>query len=90
MGQYCEVCANFRSAAERDDGREIVQVELDARPVLLCRGHALIAERSGVQTFQQLRELYGSGRRSHVPRRRPAPLQPGGESRPSGRRATDG
>jgi len=89
MGQYCEVCANFRSGSERCDDREIVQVELDARPVLLCRGHARIAERSGVETFAQLRELYGSGRRSHVPRRRPAPLQPGGEPRRSGRRATD-
>ncbi len=89
MGQYCEVCENFRSKAEQDDGRKIVKVDYDVRPVYLCRGHARIAENSGVKTFEELRELYGSGRRSYVPRRGPATAQTDGASRGIGRRSSD-
>jgi hypothetical protein len=89
MGPICEVCANFRSPGAASDPDRIVRVELDQRPVLLCRGHARIAENSGVRTFDELRALYGDGRRSHIPRRRPADLQPDGAGRRSGRRATD-
>jgi hypothetical protein len=89
MQRTCEVCENFRN---RDDlsGLTIVEVQYDARSVLLCTGHAKIAQNSGVDTFEQLRELFGSGRRSYVPRRRPAALQPDGTGRKVGRRMTDG
>lgn len=88
MASTCEVCANFRK--EDELGRlKVVEVRFDQRPVLLCTGHAKIAENSGVTSFEELRELYGSGRRSYVPRRRPASMQPNGEERKSGRRASD-
>jgi len=88
MAHSCEVCENFRT---KDDlsGLTIVEVQFPERPVLLCTGHAKIAANSSVGTFEELRELYGSGRRSYVPRRRPGALQPNGESRNAGRRATD-
>jgi hypothetical protein len=88
MRHSCEVCENFRN---RDDlsGLKIVEVTYPERSVLLCTGHAKIANNSGVVTLEQLRELYGSGRRSYVPRRRPASLQPDGIPRHAGRRATD-
>lgn len=37
--------------------------------VVGIRGHARIAQNSNVTSFEQLRALYGAGRRSHVPRR---------------------
>jgi hypothetical protein len=88
MGPICEVCENFQQQAKRDT-LKIVEVKFPERPVLLCTGHAKIADNSGVQSFEQLRDLYGSGRRSYVPRRRPAELQPSGVARHPGRRATD-
>lgn len=88
MSNTCEVCENFRNRSELS-GLKIVEVAFDQRPVLLCTGHAKIAENSGVTSFEGLRELYGSGRRSYVPRRRPASMQPNGEGRKSGRRASD-
>lgn len=70
--------------------RKLVEVTLDGRSVTLCRGHALIAENSGVRTFVGLRELYGSGRRSFVPRRSAAEGTPRSEQRLGrGRRAAD-
>jgi hypothetical protein len=89
MAQECEVCRNFLPEPRRAD-QELVEVALDVRSVLLCRGHARIAANSGVHTFAALRELYGSGRRSYVPRRRPE-LEPArAEKREShGRRAND-
>jgi len=89
MAHFCEVCANFRPDADQDRQREIVSVITDQRIVLLCKGHAKIAANSGVTTFEELRELYGKGQRSYVPRRRPAALQPTGKPRKPGRRATD-
>ena len=88
MDNTCEVCENFRHGSDLRRLRT-VQIPFDERPVLLCTGHAKIAANSGVTTFQELRELYGSGRRSYVPRRKPAALQPDGVTRKSGRRATD-
>ncbi|MBN2194223.1 MAG: hypothetical protein JW751_15510 [Polyangiaceae bacterium] len=64
MGSFCEVCAGARSASELEDARDIVKVAFDTRTVLLCRGHARIAENSGVKTLDGLRALYGNGRRS--------------------------
>ena len=89
MRQSCEVCENFRNQGAAPELR-IVEVKYPERSVLLCSGHAKIAERSGVETFEALREFYGSGRRSYVPRRKPPILQVGGQSRQGGRRATDG
>ena len=88
MRERCEVCQNFRPDVEFAGDRNTVLVPFDVRPVRLCVGHARIAKNSGVTTFEGLRELYGSGRRSFVPRR-----TPGGdatyERRSYGRRATD-
>jgi len=89
MAQHCEVCKIFRpelvSAA-----RELVEVKLDVRSVLLCRGHARIAKNSGVRSLRALRELYGSGRRSYVSRRGLDTEPERSERRTNaGRRATD-
>ncbi len=89
MAQHCEVCEVFRpelvSAA-----RELVEVKLDVRSVLLCRGHARIAKNSGVRSLRALRELYGSGRRSYVSRRGTDGEPKRSERRTKvGRRATD-
>jgi hypothetical protein len=90
MQQRCEVCQNFRPEAPVDPKVKVDQVVFDTRCVLLCRAHARIAERSGVRSFEALRELYGKGRRSYVPRRAPESLAQLGERRRSaGRRATD-
>ncbi len=70
-------------------GRKLVEVPLDERTVVLCRGHALIAENSGARTFQALRELYGSGRRSFVPRRGPSASAGPAKRVGRGRRTTD-
>jgi len=88
MSKSCEVCENFRNQSDLS-GLKIVEVAYDERAVLLCSGHAKIAANSGVNSFDGLRDLYGSGRRSYVPRRRPAQLQPNGEPRKTGRRSTD-
>ena len=78
----CEVCEGLRPGAEYGERYRVVEVAFDARTVRLCVAHARIAEGSGVKSFEDLRELYGEGRRSFVPRR--------GIERPgSGRRATD-
>jgi hypothetical protein len=69
MRPRCEVCANHRPDHEHPGDRNTVTLRFDAREVRLCVGHARIAEKFGVTTFGGLRELYGSGRRSFVPRR---------------------
>jgi len=78
----CEVCENFRPGVELEGDRRTLTVRFEERPVTICVGHARIAERSGVQTFDGLREYYGRGRRSFVPRRGP-------ERRGTGRRVSD-
>lgn len=90
MRQRCEVCESFRPDADLRKSEKLVEVPLDVRPVLLCTGHALIAQNSGVQSFAGLRELYGRGRRSFVPRRRPSVTGQANEKRATrGRRTTD-
>jgi hypothetical protein len=89
MQPHCEVCESFKKKEDLG-GMRTVEVAYAERTVLLCTGHAKIAENSGVETLEALRELYGSGRRSYVPRRRPDVLQPDGAIRKGGRRATDG
>jgi hypothetical protein len=78
----CEVCESFRPHLELEGDRRTLTVRFEARPVVLCVGHARIAERAGVRTFDDLREYYGEGRRSFVPRR-------GLERRGTGRRIGD-
>ncbi len=90
MRQRCEVCENFRPDVEFAGDRNTVLVQFDVRPVRLCMGHARIAERSGITSFEGLREFYGSGRRSFVPRRSAGiETELFGERRTAGRRSTD-
>lgn len=90
MAQLCEVCENFRPDGEFDPGHKFVYVTFDARRVLLCSGHARIAENSGVTSLEQLRAFYGQGRRSFLGRRSRDPVSRNGERRKSpGRRASD-
>jgi hypothetical protein len=81
MKEECEVCASFRPGAEFGEGYRVVKVQFDVRAVHLCVAHARIAESSGATTFDALRDLFGEGRRSFVPRRSP--------ERRDGRRAGD-
>ena len=85
MAHVCEVCLNFRPDAA--SVAEAAPLVFGKRKVHLCRGHARIAAHAKVRTFDALRELFGSGRRSFVPRRteRDATFGP----RHPGRRATD-
>ena len=90
MRERCEVCQNFRPETELAGNRNTVILTLDGHSVLLCVGHARIAENSGVTSFEGLRALYGAGRRSFVPRRGRASSAAGDEQRRSrGRRASD-
>lgn len=87
MQQRCEVCENFRPEGDLKPGRKLEEVSYGTRHVLLCRAHAGIAKNSGVQSFEELRELFSesSGVRSYVPRRsRTVDL-----TRSAGRRASD-
>lgn len=70
MDDGCDVCANFRPAANLRQ-RELTPVTFGDHTVVLCEMHRRIAENSEVTTFEGLRELYGEsdGRRSYVPRR---------------------
>ena len=90
MRHHCEVCETFRPEAAAPAEEKLVYMEFTTRTVRLCVGHALIAQKSGVQSFEELRDLYGEGRRSHVPRRGQDPATGMGEKRSSaGRRVTD-
>jgi hypothetical protein len=90
MRQHCEVCEAIRPEAGPVPEEKLVYVEFPKRTVRLCTGHALIAKNSGVHSFEQLRELYGSGRRSHVPRRGDDEARRSKEKRKSaGRRLSD-
>lgn len=92
MGQRCEVCESFRPEGDLKPGRELITVSYDGRAVLLCRGHAGIAENSGVTSLSELAALFAEsgGQRSYVGRR--ARTQTAGENatpRSPGRRASD-
>ena len=88
MEHGCDVCQNFRPEANLRE-RTITEVAFGARTVAICEAHRRIAERSGAQTFEALRELYGEsdGRRSYVSRRGRTGDEAGERSR--GRRSTD-
>ena len=87
MEHDCEVCASLPRAIS--PARTMAEIQLDERAVVLCRGHARIAANSGVTDFEGLRALYGSGRRSHVPRRDPLAAKAGEKRASLGRRVTD-
>ncbi len=89
MENCCEVCENFRPEAKFRSGYRVTEVLFDVRPVHLCIGHARIAKNSGVTSFQELCELYGTGRRSYVPRRGRSTMETNHAPRSAGRRATD-
>ena len=92
MQQRCEVCENFRPEGDLESGRPLVEVTFGERRVLLCRGHAGIAQSSGVESLDALRELYSesNGQRSYVPRRaRSNPMPAPASERNAGRRASD-
>jgi hypothetical protein len=88
MRQHCEVCEAIRPEAATPE-EKLVYMEFPTRTVRLCVGHALIAQNSGVHSFEQLRDLYGSGRRSHVNRRGHEMFEGSDEKRRSGRRVSD-
>ena len=89
MRQHCEVCEAIRPGAATPE-EKLVYMEFPTRTVRLCVGHARIAENSGVHSFEQLRDLYGSGRRSHVNRRGQEVFEASDEKRRSaGRRVSD-
>jgi len=69
MQNRCEVCENFRPGTDFGGRYRVIEVLFDARSVHLCVGHHKIAQNSGVTSFDELRELFGTGRRSFVPRR---------------------
>jgi hypothetical protein len=81
MKHVCEVCQGFRPGAEYGETYQVTLVQFDVRAVHLCVAHARIAKNSDVKSFEELRDLYGDGRRSFVPRRFAL--------RRGGRRATD-
>lgn len=89
MQPRCEVCENFRPGAEFGDAYRVVEVQFDVRPVHLCVGHAKIAQNSDVTSFEGLRELFGKGRRSFVPRRGLRATKTNEKRSSAGRRASD-
>jgi hypothetical protein len=90
MSQHCEVCENFRPGTALDPRVQYVEWVFGSRTIGLCRAHARIAVNAGVTSFEALRELYGKGRRSFVPRRNAEAASMLGERRLSpGRRAED-
>ena len=90
MRKHCEICEAFRPEAGALPEEKLVYMEFSTRTVQICVGHARIAENSGVQSFEELRELFGSGRRSHVARRGQEMFESSDEKRRArGRRASD-
>jgi hypothetical protein len=91
MEQRCEVCESFRPQGDLNAARELLRVPFGARSVLLCRGHAGIAQNSGVTTIEELRALYAEsqGQRSYIARRARLAQSQAGTARSAGRRAGD-
>ncbi|HEY3493084.1 MAG TPA: hypothetical protein VGK73_00290 [Polyangiaceae bacterium] len=90
MQRCCEVCEGFRPRAELAQGQKLVELHFETQSVVLCVGHARIAQNSGIASFEALRAFYGRGRRSFVGRRSRANSAAHPERRRSGgRRAAD-
>ncbi len=88
MTERCEVCESFRPQGDLQAARALLTVTFDERQVMLCRGHAAIAENTGVSTLAGLRMLYAesTGQRSYIARRARALIA---SARTGGRRASD-
>jgi hypothetical protein len=71
MGQRCEVCENFRPEGDLETTRKLIEVAFGERNVVLCSGHARIAENAEVDSIVALRDFYreSHGNRSFVERR---------------------
>ncbi len=91
MQQRCEVCESFRPHGDLKPGRELLELSFGERTVVLCRGHAGIAQNSQATSFEALRALYAesTGRRSYVARRAREGDSTGRTPRAAGRRADD-
>jgi len=90
MEHRCEVCRSFRPRGALDPARELLEVSFGERRVLLCKGHAGIAQNSQVSSFDELRALYAEseGQRSYISRRARGASREG-TPRSAGRRAVD-
>ena len=91
MDVRCEVCESFRPEGDLKAARELLRVPFGERTVLLCRGHAGIAQNSAISTLAELRSLYAEsdGQRSYIARRARIAQAALGKPRSPGRRATD-
>jgi len=90
MEHRCEVCASFRPRGDLGPARPLLEVSFGERRVLLCRGHAGIADNSRVSSFDELRALYAEseGKRSYIARRARSGAN-AGKPRSEGRRSSD-
>lgn len=88
MASRCEVCEAFRPERVAS---ELTEVSFGGRRVLLCAGHAKIAQNSDVATLEDLRDLYreSDGERSYVSRRARLESAGGTERASLGRRGSD-
>jgi hypothetical protein len=91
MEYRCEVCESFRPQGDLNRASELLRVPFGERSVLLCRGHAGIAQNSAVSTLDALRTLYAEshGQRSYIARRARIAQSNADRARNAGRRATD-
>jgi hypothetical protein len=91
MGQRCEVCENFRPEGDLEPGRKLVEVAFGERNVVLCSGHAQIAENAEIASLDALRDFYreSHGNRSFVERRARGAATFSDERRQVGRRFRD-
>jgi len=90
MEHRCEVCESFRPQGDLGPARALLEVSFGDRRVLLCRGHAGIAQNSQVASIEELRALYAEseGKRSFISRRARDGAD-NGKPRSAGRRTSD-
>jgi hypothetical protein len=90
MEYRCEVCESFRPRGELGPARVLLELTFGERRVMLCRGHAGIAQNSQISSFDELRALYAesNGKRSYIARRSRA-ASSDDTARNAGRRAGD-
>ncbi len=62
MGQRCEVCENFRPEGDLEPGRKLVEGAYGERNVVMCAGHAQIAENAEIVSSRRSADFY---RESH-------------------------
>jgi hypothetical protein len=90
MEYRCEVCESFRPRGDLGPARVLLEVSFGERQVMLCRGHAGIAQNSRISSFDELRALYAEseGKRSYISRRARTGSSDG-KPRNAGRRTGD-